>query len=309
MNIFFLSIAIIISGSHYYLRPVKAPQKPECRFSQLKLPSDFSVFAAGAYSGRKLPFQIDKSGHEGTQIDVSVNSPGKPVVLMLGAYEPTIWNIEWSKETKILAVLVSGYHRQAVAGLEKRVPLLNSSYDNRGPCGAFYVSANKLSAINPMARRVFGRPVDMVFLAEKGRALIGEPLPAGSQWLSSPETSPAAFYDKEAPMAGKAGLEEAVQKALLRKATAADAEAWVDAILQNCPQRDVPQVAGKGIAKPVPPPIYDAYVVLKPLTYPAGLYGANAASFLIPKGVSRPAGNPGHSRVYDFNKPDCRGAR
>lgn len=288
-------------------QPNSATQKAACGFSELRLPSDYSVFAAGAYSGRKISFQIDQSGHEGTQIDVAVNSPSKPVVLMLGAYEPTIWNIGWSKGTQILAVLVSGYHRQALAGLEKTVARLNSSYDNRGPCGYFYVTDNNLSVLNTMAKRIFGRSVDMVFPAEKGRVVVGESLQADTKLVTSPETTPTSFYDKDAPLAGPAGLQDAVSKGLLRKATAADADAWADAVIQSSPQRDVPPVAGKGIPKPPRPPIYNAYVVLKSFTYPAGLYGGNLATFIIPKGVPRPDGNPGHSAVYDFNTLNCQG--
>lgn len=278
-----------------------------CAISELVLSADFSVFAAGAYSGRKISFQIDQSGHEGTQIDVAVNSPNKPVVLMLGAYEPTIWNIGWSKGTKIVAVLVSGYHRQVVAGLEKDVPLLNSSYDNHGPCGYFYVTNDKFTALNPLAKRVFGRPVEMVFLSEQGRVVVGEPLKSDTKLITSSETTPASFYDRNAPIAGPAGLKDAVRKGLLRKATTADADAWVNAVIQNSPKRDVPPIAGTGIPKPPRPPAYNAYVVLKPFTYPAGLYGGNSATFIIPKGVPRPVGNPGHSAVYDFNTLNCQG--
>ena len=53
--------------------------------------------------------------------------------------------------------------------------------------------------------------------------------------------------------------------------------------------------------------ILNAYVVLKQFTFPAGLHGANAAIFYVPKGVPGPAGNPGHSRVYDFNTMECTG--
>jgi hypothetical protein len=287
-------------------KPDHAARKPECVFPGLKLPSDFAVLAAGAYSGRKIPFQIDQSGHEATQIDVAVNSPDKPVVLMLGAYEPTIWNIGWSAKTKILAVLVSGYHRQAVAGLEKSVPQLNSSHDNKGACGYFYVSGNDLSRLNPMARRVFKKPVDMVFLAEKGRVVIGEPLRAGVRLLTSPETTPESFHDKSAPIAGPAGLEDAVRKGLLRKATSADAESWVEAVRQDSAQCDIPPVAG-GMPKPRAHSLHNAYVVLKPFTYPAGLYGGNSATFIIPKGMLKPDGNPGHSAVLDFNTLRCQG--
>ncbi len=319
LNTFLLALAAVSPG--WAAEPLKpfnfqpeaqppevVPQKSVCGFCDLKLPPDFSVFAAGAYSGRKLAFQIDQSGHEGTQMDVAVNSPGKPVVLMLGAYEPTVWNIGWSPGTQILAVLVGGYHRQAVAGLEKETPVLVSSYDNRGPCGYFYVTPapENLALLNPLAKRVFGRAVDMVFPANKGKVLIGEALVAGTRLVTSTATTPESFHDKTAPMAGPAGVEDAVRKGLLRRATAADADAWADAVLQNSPQRDIPPVAGQGVPKPPKPPMYNTYVVLKPFTYPAGLYGGNSVTFLIPKGVPKPDGNPGHSGVYDFNTLSCQ---
>ena len=284
-------------------------QTPACGFADLKLPEQFSVFAAGAYAGRKIAFQIDQSGHEGTQIDVAVNSPGKPVVLMLGAYEPTIWNIGWSQRTRIAAVLVGGYHRQAVAGLEPGTPLLNSSFDNKGPCGYFYVTPDRLAPLNPLSKRVFGRAVDMVFPAAKGKVVVGEPLAAGVALVTSDAITPASFHDRTAPMAGPAGLEDAVRKGLLRKATAADAEAWSEAVLQSNPQRDLPPVAGQGVPRPPRPGLFNAYVVLKPFTYPSGLYGGNSATFLIPKGVPKPEGNSGHSSVYDFNTLNCQGVQ
>jgi hypothetical protein len=281
-------------------------QKPACAFPDLKFPADFAVFAAGAYTGREIAFQIDQSGHQATQIDVAVNSPDKPVALMLGAYEPTIWNISWSERTRILAVLVGGYHRQAVAGLETATPLLNSSYDNKGPCGYFYVTADALAPLNPLSKRVFGRPVDLVYPASKGSVVIGERIAAGTRMLSSDAITVASFYDKSAPLAGPAGLKDAVRRGLLRKATAADADAWSDAVAQNS-RRDIPPVAGQGIPKPPGPPLYNTFVVLGAFTYPAGLYGGNLAYFLIPKGVPRPKGDPGHSAVYDFNTLSCQG--
>lgn len=287
-------------------KPV-APAAPACEFAGLNLPADFAVFAAGGYTGRKIAFQIDQSGHQGTQMDVSVHEPTQPVVLILGAYEPTIWNIRWSPSTRIAAVLVSGYHRQALAGLEPSVPTLNTSYDNRHPCGYFYLSERELGKVNPMARRLFGRPADMVFLAKEGRVHIGSPLPEGRPLISSPAIAPESFYDRNAPIAGPAGLEDGVRKGLLRKATAADADEWVAAVMANTPERDAPPVAGVGPVKPPRPMMHNAYVVLKPFTYPAGLYGGHLATFFIPHGVPLPAGNPGHSNVYDFNKLRCQG--
>jgi hypothetical protein len=283
------------------------PQKPFCGFPGLKLPANVSVIAAGAYSGRKISYQIDQSGHEGTQIDVTINNPDKPVVLMLGAYEPTIWNVSWSRTTKILAVLIGGYHRQAVAGLDKSTPLLVSSYDNKGPCGFFYVTPDDQASLNPLSQQVFGRTVDSVYYAINGVVEVGKPM-GGVAPIQSADTTPESFYDKNAPIAGPAGLEAAVRIGLLRKATLADAEAWDEALTKNSPQRSVPTVAGDVVPKAPTRPFFNGYVVLQPFTYPSGLFGGHSAQFLIPRGVPKPSGDPGHSAVYDFNSLVCQGA-
>jgi len=98
-----------------------------------------------------------------------------------------------------------------------------------------------------------------------------------------------------------------VEKGLIRRATAQDADDWENAVLANTPAPDVPPVAGQPKRSVQRPTMFNAYVVLKPFTFPSGLYGGNMATFLIPKGVPRPQGNPGHSDVYDFNTLGCQG--
>jgi hypothetical protein len=203
-------------------------------------------------------------------------------------------------------VLVGGYHRQAIAGLDKSTPLLVSSRDEKGPCGYFSMSGN-LTELNHLSRRVFGRPVDLVYPAIKGQADVGKPMPPGATLVRSRDVTPESFHDKNAPLAGEAGLEDAVRQGLLRKATEADAEAWAEAVIQNSPQRDIPPVAGQERPKRHQLRIDKGYVVLKPFVYPSGLHGAHSARFIIPKGAPKPAGNPGHSTVYDFNTLNCQG--
>lgn len=286
----------------------KAKSHPQpCNFPSSTLPSDFVVLGAGAHSGRQLGFQIDQSGHKATQIDLLVNSSKKPVILMLGAYEPTIWNVTWSTKTQIVGVVVSGYHRQAVAGLPPEVPILNSSHENNGACGYFYVTQDNLGTLNPLSRKLFGRPVEMVYLAKNGTVSVGEEAFPGMKILSSPTVKPESFYDANAPIAGPAGLEDSVKKGLLRKATQEDAESWATEVAINTKKKDVPPISGVGIPESKKLPIGTAYTVLKPFTYPAGLYGGNSAIFLIPKGVPMPKGDPGHSTVYDFNTLSCQG--
>ncbi len=299
-GIFGLILVALASASN-------ANQPADCKFTGLDLPEDFAVLAGGEYSGRPLDFQIDQSGHQATQMDVVVNYTAKPVVLILGAYEPTIWNIQWSRRTQILAVLTGGYHRQGVAGLPKSLPLQVRSYEDKSPCGHFYVGSNDLRALNPLSRSVFGRPVAMVYLAKNGSIVAGDPVPAGEPLETSHDTTLESFIDRTAPLAGPAGLRDAVAKGLIRPATAQDAEKWANGVLASTPTPDVPPVAGETRPRVERPMLFNAYVVLKPFTFPSGLYGGHMATFLIPKGVPRPQGNPGHSDVYDFNTLGCTG--
>ncbi len=279
-----------------------------CGFDNLTLPSDVKIFAAGAYSGRELDRQIDQSGHQATQVDVAVNHEADPVVLMLGDYEPTVWNIGWSKKTRIVAVVVSGYHRQVVAGLPGRVPVLISTYDNKGACGYFYVGSDNLASLNPYARRLFDRPVDMVYPAKDGRVVIGDPLGFGTALVTGTGSTVESYLDQKAPLAGQAGIDALVRDGFLREARTDDAQAWVNTQSSLPSYSDLPPVAGVGRPRAPTPGLFHAYVVLKPFVVPAGLYGANAVTFFVPKGVQRPSGNLGHSQLYDFNTLTCAGA-
>ena len=274
-----------------------------CEFAGLTVPDNTAVYAAGGYAGRDAGFQIDQSGHEARQFDIAVNSPDRPVILLLGAYEPTIWNLGWSEGTNIIAVLVSGYHRQVVSGLKSDTPVVNSSYDNKGPCGYFYIGKSGNRSLNPLSRKLFGKPVELVYLGDKkGKIVVGESLSGNERLLTSAKTTPGSFRDTTAPLAGKAGLDDAVAKGLIRRATPADADQWVREVAANAPQQDVPPIAGQGMPKPPGPSIYNAFVVLKQFTYPPGLHGAHSATFFIAPDVPTPKGDPGHSVVYDFNQ-------
>jgi hypothetical protein len=281
----------------------------ECTFNNLVVPNNAVIYAVGAYAGRETDIQIDQSGHAGTQFDIVVNSKDRPVILILGAYEPSIWNIGWSEGTQILAVFASGYHRQVLAGLDSSVPVLISTYDNQGPCGYFYIKRGQDTALNPRSRGLFGKPVDLVYVCDKAASVVvGDPLSSSDKLVTSSNATPESYRDRSAPLAGKAGLEDAVSKGLIRRATRVDAQRWVDELVASMPTPDVPPIAGQGAPKPKAPWIINAYVVLKPFVYPAGLYGGDAARFFIDHGVPVPTGDPGHSAVYNFNTLICRGA-
>lgn len=289
-----------------------------CAFPDTTFANDLVVMGAGALEGRKLDFQIDqRSAREVSQIDVVVNHTSAPVALMLGGSNPTIWNVSWTEETKIAAVFVNGYYRQRVAGLKSSTPLLISTYEDKGPCEmsafkyktfggneSFFGVFNYGLITKPTEARkeqklsqvLFSQPITSIFpVNEKsGSVLIGKPIETGQELVTSPTTTPTSFHNKLEPLAGQAGLEQAVENGVLRRANLDDAANWINALkrkyeLQNRPPPNIP------------PDLNNAFVVLKKFTYPGGLYGGHSATFYIPKGVPLPTGNYGHSRVYDLN--------
>ncbi|MEO8332728.1 MAG: hypothetical protein ABI479_09865 [Gallionella sp.] len=296
-----------------------------CGFPEISFPEDTVVLGAGGLGGKEISFQIDQSGNLATQIDVAVNFPEKPVALMLGASVPTIWNIGWTSGTRIVAVFASGYERQRVAGLPAATPILVSSTVDKGPCntGKFssetfhlydsFIASFKYGQITDTAQAtneqklsqiLFARPIAKIFSVPDGagNVVMGSPMNSTQRLMTSSSTPPESFHDKTAPLAGQAGLDQAVRQKTLRRATLKDATKWINALkkkyaIQNRPSPDIP------------PDLYNAYVVLKEFTYPPGLYGGHSATFYIPKGVPKPKGDYGHSKIYDLNSIslDCRG--
>jgi len=286
-----------------------------CCFEGITFPKDLHIYAGGAYSGKKTNYQIDQSGHQATQFDVFVNSPEHPVALILGAYEPSIWNISWTKGTYIKSVVVTGYHRQAVAGLPNDVPILNSSYENRGACGYMYVTDKNLKKINPLAQKVFGKNVTMVYYAKKGKIVFGELLHGNDTLYTSKDNPPHSFFDTSKPLAGEAGLNDLVSKNVLRRSTANDLQRWgklkeqAYKTMLKAKNEELPPVANAKNTRTsfAPRYVHNGYVILKKMTIPAGLYGAHSATFFLEKGVPYPDGNLGHSTLYDFNTMECNG--
>ena len=181
----------------------------ECVFPNSELPNDFPVYAAGWYSSyRWLDFQIDReSGDMAVQMDLVVNSPSKPVVVILGRSDPTIYNIKWTEGTDIMAVVATGYDRQAVAGLPEKTPLLISTYSNGAKCGYFSQDPDiyGYEEVDSISEKLLGRPVDKLKVEDSPSEWVGEPPEEEKPKLfSSNDTTVNSFYDPSAPLAGQA---------------------------------------------------------------------------------------------------------
>ncbi|SMF00219.1 Uncharacterized protein conserved in bacteria, putative lipoprotein [Alteromonadaceae bacterium Bs31] len=170
--------------------------KGTCGFKEGVISDKVRVLAGGAYEGRVLDYKIDSSGSHASRFEVVVNSPIEPVALLLGARQPSIWNIAWTEETQIVAVLATGYYRQAVAGLPDKTPILISTHQNQGACGFLADSfiSKKTDNVNELSKKAFGKEISQFHAASNEYIVFGEPVGAREKLYTSKDTPPSVFY-------------------------------------------------------------------------------------------------------------------
>lgn len=117
---------------------------------------------------------------------------------------------------------------------------------------------------------------------------------------ASPAPEPSAPVVPEfrsappAPAEGEAGLDQLLREGRLRKATPRDIDAWASATGSKRRGSDYADPRSGGQFA------YRTYVVLGEMTFPARLTGAHSATFIVPRGVPRPYGDPGHSTLLEM---------
>ena len=270
-----------------------------CVLPGFKISLDTKIYALGTNGGSKLSWQIDDSGREATVIKVAVNSPEEPVVLVLSAYEPTIWHLGWTRGSRIAAVVVSGHHAQRVAGLPKSVPVLISSKENGAPCGGFYIDSNKKTIapkVITISKRLFGREIDNMYGIISGQAVVGEILPADAGLITNAELRKEDFHLSNKPLYGKAGIHEALDKGLIRRAKSDDYQEYLRLLakVNGLPDQIIPSGSADNI-------LVDSYVVLSSaFIMPPGVPGDS--HFFVLSESAEPHENNKHRRIYSVAK-------
>jgi len=259
------------------------------------LGDDFKLYAVGTYKGKiPLEIQLDDSGNEVTQAEVIVNEPETPVVLMLTAYDPVVWRVGITEGTHIAGVIVSGYHGQALIGIEQEIPFIISTHEVPGDFAYMYAykASHDLLDINERLKVVAGKELDyFYFQPVNGVFEVGAPIEEGQPLHYSDDLTLAGFVDPGRPLAGQRGIDQLLSEGRLRPATVADISAWIDE------ESEVFQDLAPGIRVSSHLHPQNTYVVLEQLTLPNGLFGAHARTFLIPNDVPFPDGDPGHSQL------------
>ena len=284
-------------------------QHQPCTFVKADLPKKIDVYAGGAYRGRETPHTIDDSNKPATRFSVIVNSPRKPVALILGAYEPSVWEVSWTEGTQIRAVYATGYHRQAVVGLHNTVPVITSTFKDKGACGWTYVDKRKLADLNPLSEKVFGKKVKEVMIAERGAISLGLRMPTNAPLVTSPDTPLNSVIDPRLPRNGAEGIADLLEKGAIRPMREDDYLRWARRSYK-ANKNKYPNVVGQSPLEPHKPgsnPHQKSYLIEEKILIPPGLAGGNSVVLFLDSGVPYPKGFLAHSTLFNFNDMTCRG--
>jgi hypothetical protein len=226
---------------------------------------------------------------------------------MLSSTVATIWQIRWTAGTRIVAVWVSGTHHNVVVGLPRNVPVLVTSSHNRAksPCPEFTWYLDKFPGADQLAQAAFGRGVSHAFSLSASGSWVGFPPFPDAVWISSPDVPLRAVEHQDGWRHGAMALVALERDGYVRKALRQEVWAWEDAWLAK---QDVPP-AGP-LNRPGAPSdrIEEFFVVQKPFRLPSGLCGGHAATFIVPKGMAVPTGEPCHAAIFDWNEMNCCGS-
>lgn len=81
---------------------------------------DAELHAIGVYEG---------DAKQNGRVNVRVTCIKRPIMLLLTAYKTVEWNVELDQGTRLVKVILSGYHKQKVIGLPSTVSVISTSYD------------------------------------------------------------------------------------------------------------------------------------------------------------------------------------
>lgn len=261
------------------------------------------IVAVGGYEG-KVPTNglATHEGHEVKGVVIAAAARGRPLLLILTAYDPVVWDLRRVPHARLRAVFVSGYHAQAVVGAGNR-PLVVNTYakPNRacGDPGFAYKGGSNLDQLDEWVRTTFGRGIDR-FIGSYGLrsvAIDGAPIARPGPVPISGAIG-AGAYRLGTKVDGPFGMQRLLAQGAIRRARPADVRQLSQLLTRK---------SKTGRLAPVRPYVYDAYVVLRPIRVPTGMYGGHSVTFLIPGGIPFPQDSGSHNTYWSLATGECRG--
>ena len=276
-----------------------------CQFKNL--PSEFEVYAVGKYSGiTSSDYQLGNSGHSTKIIEVVVNKPNIPIVLVLMAYDPVIWKVSHTKESNVIGVVLAGYHSQALLGLPSTTPKILAIHEEKSECKYFYAykAGKELDQAINNIKSITGQDLAELLTTPTnnkfhiGSSKINNP----SSLLFSTESSISDYTNIDKFPSGQKGLDTLVELEKIRLATQSEISAWVEKASSKYQKYNQELKVSHHMRRG------RTYIILDNFKLPTGLAGAHSRSFIVPVNQNLPSGPRGHNTFYHMATGKCTGA-
>jgi hypothetical protein len=256
------------------------------------------VVALGAYEGGEpVSLAFAGEGHEVKRIAVQADGRGSPLLLVLTAYDPVVWDFAGFPAKRLRGVLVYGHAEQAVAHVGDSIPVrFVTQATGASSCGRAaiaYKQSAELQKLRQQVHSVLGAPLNAFYGTYSPDALHAD----GSSFntLSAVRLDRASIRAsgplQQGLLPGEQGIGQLIDRGDIRPARASDWHQW---------QR----VSGEKADG-----FLDAYVVLRRTALPRGMYGAHSKAFIIPAGVPLPADPGSHNQYYRLKDGTCVSCR
>lgn len=272
-----------------YLAEKEEISKTKCQLNNIT--DDCEIYAYSNYNGaRKINGVYISKKAETYGTPVRVNRPGKCVVLLLSAYEPTIWDIYTVPGTDLRAIAVGGYYQQMLRGMAASVQTkrrMNYQGPEEDRCIDSYYDEREMPEVAAELNLGNGK------VHWLKNPVIGEILSL-DKYDYKPKIIDGDFLQL-ALAPGADGLNQLVKEGKLRPLSAGD--------LQKIRKMKPSVISGTMPNKfrdDIMPGLSNFLLLQSFAELPEGLAGANSVNVFVPEGLMSPDASSGHSNVYQL---------
>jgi hypothetical protein len=232
------------------------------------LPENTQVVLLEARGGRlAVPVFLQPDGGELHYLELSLDAPGAPVLLVITGYDGLAVRITKSAATRIAAVHLNTYYPNAVLGIEPA--LVTQQYLGRERASSCKYGFSDAVQGPAVIRQLGFDPAKAVRYRAGDGSLVAIGTPQSVQ-RQSPKLG--AFLDPMMPLPHNYGVVVLASLGYIRPVAVKPAES--ERLLSG-----------------------NAFEVLKPFRIPEGLAGSHSVTFVLTNDSPVPAGNLGHSSL------------
>ncbi len=244
-----------------------------------QMPDDYELFYLWPAYGRvtDLGYQVkgDERGGTTKMVEVQVNYPKKPVILVLKNDNTLVWKISYTEQTNIAGVWAAGRYPQVVVGVDKNTPVLTTSY-MKPAC------KKHIGDTLPLPRIL--KSYDEQHISD-GKIRIGR---YTDNWISHGNIESLKKNPETERLSGELGIQQLVKEGAITPIT--NAELAKIREKQGKTYSYYPERANEIVPR--------SYVIKKPMTFPKGLYGGHSVDFyFLDESIPLPKGDMGHCQL------------